>query len=522
MTTTIDFISQACVVINADGFRIATDPWLDRPACVMATVPWPPFNSLEREKAYRAIDQCTHIYISHDHEDHFDPVFLRRLAPKILIVGKFSNAKFLSAISALEPYHSVRWMDDGEEAELDSGVVAKMYLEKPLYRVNSILSLRTKDCLIINGNDCGMELDMLNSLSRWRRESEAMVFLYTLNLLASGWFFPYCREDDNTLVSRYLKVKDDVIKNWHRLINALQPTLSACYAGPLVMVDKVNSYINNLPYARDNRDLIDEINLSGDVFWPAPFSSVEFVHQKVVARTLTDWERYISRPLTPTNFKVDTYYESEISNDALLQSAAKFHNELLEIQQALLLNIAPKLIFAISSSFDDIEKDISRRLLIDPRPGSSPPRMLNNTEVVPVPWFKVTSTPVMVNELFCNTISWDSFYGGRARLSRRPDTFDQALHLILHFGRDSMGLEILRLWLEQKKLNLSRSEIMERQVNGRSLRMLRFCPHEGEDLRDATIVDNCLVCPRHRWEFDLSTGRCKRGDKSTSIYLNNC
>jgi len=138
-------------------------------------------------------------------------------------------------------------------------------------------------------------------------------------------------------------------------------------------------------------------------------------------------------------------------------------------------------------------------------------------ENVPEPWFQVTSTPMMVSEIFRNCIPWESFYGGRSRLSRQPDTFDQALHLILNFGRDPMGVDVLDEWLRQRAVDRRRSETMMREVNGQKLQMLRYCPHEGEDLYEAPIVNGRVVCPRHRWEFDVITGRCLRGDTATSL-----
>ena len=507
------------MVIDAGTICIATDPWFDRPACVRATVPWPTFDITERDIALIAIDECSHIYLSHDHEDHFDPVFLRKLAPKTLVVGRFANARFQQEIQALEPYHQVLWMDDGEEVELAPGIVAKMHLEKPHYRVNSILSLRTRDCLILNANDCGTEMRMLDELSAWRKPGESMIFLYTLNLLASGWFFPYCRKGDQSVLPRYLKVKEDVINNWRRLIEVLSPTVSVCYAGPLSMVDPVNSFINDLPHARDNTALVEEIRAAGDVVWPAPFSVIQFDHQLETLRNLRGWTEFLARPAVPVGFVVDTHFEQEIAEGDLLQQAIEFQAELVTLQKRLSLTIRPRLVFALARSFADIEETSMQRLLIDPSANGERPRFLRLGEAVAEPWFQVNSTAAMVSELFQNTIPWDSFYGGRARLSRKPDAFDQALHLMLNFGRDPLGVEVLDTWLRQRTIDSLRAETIIREVNGRKIQMLRYCPHEGEDLSMAPILDGRVVCPRHRWEFDASTGKCVRGDLTTSLCI---
>ena len=45
-------------------------------------------------------------------------------------------------------------------------------------------------------------------------------------------------------------------------------------------------------------------------------------------------------------------------------------------------------------------------------------------------------------------------------------------------------------------------------ANGDRYEVQRFCPHAGSDLRDAELVGGQIVCPGHRWHFDLSTGTC--------------
>ncbi len=38
------------------------------------------------------------------------------------------------------------------------------------------------------------------------------------------------------------------------------------------------------------------------------------------------------------------------------------------------------------------------------------------------------------------------------------------------------------------------------------------CPHAGADLGEADIVQDRIVCPKHHYKFDLSSGRCLTDD----------
>lgn len=336
MTTTIEFLGQASVVIEASGLRLATDPWMYRPACVMATLPWPRLNDTERSQALATLETCHYVYISHDHEDHFDPWLLMRLSPKTLLVGDFANLRFRGELEALAERHEIRYLADGETVQLADGFEVRMLLEKPLYRVNSVLLVRTPQGLVINANDCGLEERMIDEIAGWRRIGERSIFMYTLNLLASGWFFPYCRQGDVEVVERYLRVKDDVIANWGRLIKRIAPSLSVAYAGPLSMVDAVNSYINALPYARDNSDLVEQIQEYGPIVWPAPFSKIR-LSQVGPSVELADWRRFKTRPLLAEKEQADVTYAAPIPSDELLLAANRFQSDLIEIQSQLKL-----------------------------------------------------------------------------------------------------------------------------------------------------------------------------------------
>ena len=53
----------------------------------------------------------------------------------------------------------------------------------------------------------------------------------------------------------------------------------------------------------------------------------------------------------------------------------------------------------------------------------------------------------------------------------------------------------------------SRQERIVVEAGGRRYSVRRFCPHQGADLTQAWVEGGrYLVCPRHRWQFDLENG----------------
>jgi nitrite reductase (NADH) small subunit len=44
-------------------------------------------------------------------------------------------------------------------------------------------------------------------------------------------------------------------------------------------------------------------------------------------------------------------------------------------------------------------------------------------------------------------------------------------------------------------------------LNGKPLALDNVCPHRGGPLAEGVIEHGKIVCPWHRWEFDLATGQ---------------
>lgn len=67
------------------------------------------------------------------------------------------------------------------------------------------------------------------------------------------------------------------------------------------------------------------------------------------------------------------------------------------------------------------------------------------------------------------------------------------------------------------------------EAGGRSLFVCRdaadvrvydsHCSHQGTNIPELALKDGRLVCPKHGWVFDVSTGRCiKKGDRPLKSY----
>jgi UDP-MurNAc hydroxylase len=84
----------------------------------------------------------------------------------------------------------------------------------------------------------------------------------------------------------------------------------------------------------------------------------------------------------------------------------------------------------------------------------------------------------------------------RARVTRRPDVFNNAVNLFLYSDKQTLS----------ESLGGVASDRFEVTSDGRRFELDRRCPHQGADLSHGSFEDGCVVCPRHGWRFDLSNG----------------
>ena len=88
-SATVQFITNACVIISFDELSILCDPWLTDGAFEGSWYHDPPLRTRPAD-----LHGITHIYISHIHPDHFDPATLKQL-PRVPVILLDSSQPWL-------------------------------------------------------------------------------------------------------------------------------------------------------------------------------------------------------------------------------------------------------------------------------------------------------------------------------------------------------------------------------------------------------------------------------------------
>ena len=151
---TIEFVNHASVIISHGNISILSDPWYKDAVFHNG---WRLLCELTDDKVIEILKRITHIYISHEHPDHFQPAFfLDKNVKKILIDRKvkilFQNTKDKRVVNFLRKQElEVSELDSNGKIDLSDDLKVQI-IKCGFY--DSALSINTANLKILNLNDC--------------------------------------------------------------------------------------------------------------------------------------------------------------------------------------------------------------------------------------------------------------------------------------------------------------------------------------------------------------------------------
>ena len=87
----------------------------------------------------------------------------------------------------------------------------------------------------------------------------------------------------------------------------------------------------------------------------------------------------------------------------------------------------------------------------------------------------------------------------RHKLKRTPDIYQVAVNGFLTMEKEDVPKfvdNLMRLQNQRERITV--------EVGGVLYSIDKFCPHQGSDLTTHEVEDDrFLICPKHRWSFDL-------------------
>ena len=130
----LKYIGHSGWLIENNDFKILCDPWFNPAgAFFSAWFPFPDNLDLLDQSLFTDLD---FVYISHSHQDHFDPWFLKNLDSKTrFVIPKFSDRLLLKKLKKLG-FKNITQLAEDEELEI-KGVKARIIIHDQMIEKDS-------------------------------------------------------------------------------------------------------------------------------------------------------------------------------------------------------------------------------------------------------------------------------------------------------------------------------------------------------------------------------------------------
>jgi UDP-MurNAc hydroxylase len=502
----ITYLGHAGFAVETEEAVVIMDPWLSPTGAFDASWFQLPSNHhlapLVHEKL-RDTSREIFMYVSHEHRDHLDLEFLNNLPVRrfTLLLPDFSRSALSSHFSSYN-CQRVIFFQHRQKVAIPGGFL-KLYVDDSQLNRDSAILMRSGNSAFLNLNDCKL-FDALPEIV----SEDGPIGIFACQFCGATWH-PTCYEYPTERYESLSKKK--YLAKFESVAKAIEQVRPAAYipsAGPVCFLDPM---LQRLNYERVN-------------IFPRAAKIIEYL-----SRRLREVEVYVPE-IMPGDVldaavcrltkRVEPRFEEAIaeryiadyaaSYAGLFEERAKDHSRVDERETAEALRIELQTKLQHLSLADRVSVPLYCHF------GDSTQSMLRvdfqrrtveyASERTDSQYYALHAPAWQIAKVLARELTWEEFaLTFRVRLKRDPDEYDPILHAFLVMEAEDIG-RYCDLVLEIE----SHEERITVEAEGRQYSVRRYCPHQGGDLAQGWMEQGrFLVCPRHRWQFDLlRSGRC--------------
>jgi len=233
---TIEFVNHASVIISHGNISILSDPWYKD---VVFHNGWRLLYELPDDKIIKILKRITHIYISHEHPDHFQPAFfLDKDVKKILLNRKikilFQNTKDKRVVNFFRKHElEITELDSNSKINLSDDLKVQI-IKCGFY--DSALSVNTPNLKILNLNDC--PLRSKEEIKKFRKNYG------TFDILLSQFSYAAWKGGIRNKIYRK-KAAEEKLENLENQVSILNCKSVIPFASFIYFSNELNAYMND-------------------------------------------------------------------------------------------------------------------------------------------------------------------------------------------------------------------------------------------------------------------------------------
>ena len=489
MNAELTFWGHNCFLVETDTDALLIDPWLnDTGAFFGSWHQWPPNGHLRDQVIARCAGKALRIFLTHEHQDHFDTSTLALFAahPRCTVTIPAYKDKFLlKALGALR----LRAVELAEGETAGDSIGLRVFIDDSGINHDCAVFVQAAGLRFFNQNDCKI-FDRLRMLKAELGEID----YYSVQFSGANWH-PACFDlpaDQRRLLAR--KKVLSKLRNVLTGVKLLAPRHFLPAAGPAFfpfLDPALNSGDGTIFVHQDELDKYLVQNGIRATLYPRP-------GERVAPDT--------NRTPIPGPTREDIAQYRATHRDVWQELGDSFSKErfaaVLQRRLDLIAGISlppgtPSVAFHWGPSADDwLLADLAGNQLMPSRQPAAP--------------CVIVTADTRYFSLMCGDGRWqDIVLSMQARVQRMPDVYNTLANIFLFADESNLRQSLLQ------NLNLSKERIVI-EHRGQKYEINRYCPHQGGDLAYASIDDDMnVVCPRHSWRFDLACeGMCKTSGMS--------
>ena len=499
----LKFIGHAGFMYSTNNEILLMDPWMSKNGAFDSSWYQFPSNHSLGEEIRQEVESTTkevYIYISHEHKDHFDVDYLKtlNLSKVNFITPKFRRDHVASVLEKLDP-KSVTTPIDSEVLNIGKMEIRLFLDDQEIVRDSAIgLIDFENDFTFLNLNDCKV-YDRVDELKSIYKKFDVFTCQFS-----GAVFHPVCYEYPE---KKYKEISESKVygkfSSVKNLISKFKPNLYVPAAGPPVFLDPNLISINyeevnifSSPFKFKNYLSEEMPNLNVEV--PVPGSSFKKIENGITI------DHPIENPKSLYEMETIESYANEYRYVFEERENQKINYEPQEVQNRLLVELNSKLNnFNIEQSMDvcmvfNLNEILDTSIIIDFKNKSI--NIENKKNIDSLSSYEISSSAGDVGRLLDGYLNWEDFMlSFRHRLKRTPDVYQVAINGFLTMEKEDVPDfvdNLMRLQNQRERITV--------EVGGVLYSIDKFCPHQGSDLTTHQIEDDrYLICPKHRWTFDL-------------------
>ncbi len=499
----ITSLGHAGFVVETEGAVVVTDPWMSEHGAFDSGWSQLPRNHALAPLARQKLEEpgkARYLYVSHEHGDHFDRAFLHSIARRdfTAVVPRFARRAMRDVFDGYGCRETI-YCEHGQEVPIPGGRL-KLYVCDSSLNRDSALLVQGDGRAFLDLNDCKIH-DMLPSIAA----ADGPVDVFTAQFSGAVWH-PACYDYEPALYDAVSRKKMfSKFEAVARAILAVRPRAFLASAGPACFLDPDQLHlnfqaVNIFPRApkffsylerrlRDFRPRLIE-PMPGDVLDVETCEPIRLAAERITDETFDRYVRAYARRMAPLFAARRQPVGVAKAEDIARRLAAELFRKLeafsLRTRVSLPLYVLVEELAGSALRVDFAGNRVER---VDEVPASDR--------------YTLRARAFDLGRILDRTLTWEEFLLSlRLRLSRVPDRYDPLLH-----GYLAIEAEDLPQFCEKVLANEARRERIEVDAGGRRYTIARYCPHQGADLAQGWVESGSyLVCPRHRWRFNLEDG----------------